>query len=1082
MVYGPVAPTGSTKDSRGRTIVPKKVYGPVAPTGSRKDSRGRTIVPSRGGNSSSRGSSNNKEKYKTGTVGSTTLYYIKDPITGKITVTGSPELASSSYTSGLTVEAGRDYGRSGRSRYDPSTSYDTAAAARIAAEKKAEQARIETARIAAERKAERDRLLQERREKAIAARQQVTTPQDFQERLRQLGQKDLTPEQRKVQDKYFGYSIAKPQPKPKPLSVMAVGVGDTGLDAQRYKQPYWESTKQAFGKLKKGKPLEFFDPFLYSSDIKAKKIAQKETSYFEPQFGTISTDYPTGLKEVKIKEKTYGDIQREKQQSREKEINTEKNKIDIKVNKEFKKLQSDVNSGKVKIEDAQETFNSYVKQLETELDTKAKKIYKKYPDVPGVFERENLVKKYGTVAADIAGYTLANALAGQTGTLAYGAARGIGLVTKKPTKEAAFLDIGEAWGEYLTGKEVTESPMLQKYKGYRSEAGLHLLGAVSSGVEKAGKLGGELNVLRYLEAQKAEPKTIGKIYGVGKEKWIKSVTRKKAPYFESELLVDAPIIQKSKTDFILGASKAKQKVKFLPFTEQVGDKGWRLIEREAIIGAKSKVGPLVFEGIEIPEFFGTYGRGYMQPLKSTKGTSYFDFGGVSQDMGDFLVGKGGKAVSKRVYPELSDDILFSFKKSQKIIEKSVRVSPGQYAKERFGSRFFETELPDDMLGMFMKPTKIGSKKGVLPRIKIQKGLVGKEKQETIAHELIHSKTPEAIYWGDILPYRYRPSELLAYGLEKRVAKKGLKSTAFKVVDISEDLIEIPLKTRLVVKPKDTSIIFKKAPKIKDDFGLIITKVSKKSSKEYLQGLSQIQAQEFATPSFGDFTSTVGEELTKQVGKTITIQPKTIKPIVAYSTMQEPGQKDMLNQFFNINTPFFDPIFEPVSRIKSIAILAPKIKEKVKVKSGSKSKSISTQLYSPALDVGVKSATISKTATKQKTFQRQRLQQSQVFTPAFDLGFNFGGMGGGFGFDFGLPDRQKDRKIKTISKKITSKKKPKKYVARPTAFGLLGRLTSSAAPTKKEFTGFEIFRFTRGRKVKKKPKTKRKIRKDTWGLY
>ena len=76
----------------------------------------------KGGSVSSGGSG-----FKTGTKGSSTLYYIKDPKTGKTTVTGSPTLAGASYTSGSVVDVRRNYGGGRSERYSPSTSYDAAA-------------------------------------------------------------------------------------------------------------------------------------------------------------------------------------------------------------------------------------------------------------------------------------------------------------------------------------------------------------------------------------------------------------------------------------------------------------------------------------------------------------------------------------------------------------------------------------------------------------------------------------------------------------------------------------------------------------------------------------------------------------------------------------------------------------------------------------------------------------------------------------------------------------------------------------------------------------------------------------------
>lgn len=52
-------------------------------------------------------------------------------------------------------------------------------------------------------------------------------------------------------------------------------------------------------------------------------------------------------------------------------------------------------------------------------------------------------------------------------------------------------------------------------------------------------------------------------------------------------------------------------------------------------------------------------------------------------------------------------------------------------------------------------------------------------QETFAHELIHSKTPDVILslGEDLLPYRLQPAEVIAFGLEKRYAKVGFAITS-----------------------------------------------------------------------------------------------------------------------------------------------------------------------------------------------------------------------------------------------------------------------------------------------------------------
>ena len=115
---------------------------------------GSVSVPgSSSGGSSSGGNSN----YNTGTPGSSTLYYITDPNTGKVTVTGSPELAGSSYSSGSSVQAGSNYGTGSKSNYNPNTAYDAAAAARIAQQQEAiRQADLQ--RVAAQKQAEEKRI------------------------------------------------------------------------------------------------------------------------------------------------------------------------------------------------------------------------------------------------------------------------------------------------------------------------------------------------------------------------------------------------------------------------------------------------------------------------------------------------------------------------------------------------------------------------------------------------------------------------------------------------------------------------------------------------------------------------------------------------------------------------------------------------------------------------------------------------------------------------------------------------------------------------------------------------------------
>jgi len=96
-------------------------------------------------------------------------------------------------------------GRGGRI-VTPSITYSGSGGSSNALEaaRKAEEARkAEAARKAEEvRKAEQQRLLDERKQKGIEGRQSTQAPQqfDFQKRLWQLGQANLTPEQKQILD------------------------------------------------------------------------------------------------------------------------------------------------------------------------------------------------------------------------------------------------------------------------------------------------------------------------------------------------------------------------------------------------------------------------------------------------------------------------------------------------------------------------------------------------------------------------------------------------------------------------------------------------------------------------------------------------------------------------------------------------------------------------------------------------------------------------------------------------------------------------------------------------------------------
>lgn len=110
--------------------------------------------------------------------------------------------------------------------------------------------------------------------------------------------------------------------------------------------------------------------------------------------------------------------------------------------------------------------------------------------------------------------------------------------------------------------------------------------------------------------------------------------------------------------------------------------------------------------------------------------------------------------------------------------KKTRLKPSEYADylTRQGKlKFREVEDLGISEGRFY-----GSRSKKYPDlIEIRKDLKGNARETTIAHELIHHKTPNKNkiinFLDKKLPYKLKPSEIIARGLEKRFARTGFKA-------------------------------------------------------------------------------------------------------------------------------------------------------------------------------------------------------------------------------------------------------------------------------------------------------------------
>lgn len=162
---------------------------------------------------------------------------------------------------------------------------------------------------------------------------------------------------------------------------------------------------------------------------------------------------------------------------------------------------------------------------------------------------------------------------------------------------------------------------------------------------------------------------------------------------------------------------------------------------------------------------------------------------------------------------------------KEIVERIAKsISPEDYAKslKKEGLKFNILNKPSKPgnLGQFF--TKEGTPQiNVLSEKTMNKLYPGADFQTTIAHELIHYKQEksgflkfETITGLDKLPYRFMPSELLAFGLQSKYAKEGFK--------IFEDV-----NSKVLV---DETVTFQLAPKKEGEFSLDLSRTVDKAGE------------------------------------------------------------------------------------------------------------------------------------------------------------------------------------------------------------------------------------------------------------
>lgn len=405
--------------------------------------------------------------------------------------------------------------------------------------------------------------------------------------------------------------------------------------------------------------VNVLEPLRYSGTLKADKIAEQSVTYLKPRYGTIMTDPVTGkdlgaFEIITTETKTFGQIQSERESKRQEAL-------------------------------------ANIQDLSPDLfQIKAKEIYQRYPDVPNLYSRTGeQIKDTGPLAVDVAittGLTIGGSPLASAGYLTF-------IATQKASKGVATDIYKFDSGTYLdVAKQGPET----------RQAGLYLLSAVPSFVTAPTRIAKEIDVLRLKEGVASKSQTIGKFYDINEEKWIRTITRQQTPYYQSRTIVDAQLISKGKDGFALAQGAGTQRVKFLPFSEQIGDKGWKFVQTDFVTVGRGQVKPIIFKDVVLPEkFSATIGEGYVT-IKDTRVSKDFAFGGITKDVGPGLYSKGGRVTAQRIYGEVSGPI----KITDSLIEVPLRTTAKIPTKDT-SFIFKKAPVVEDTFGLTVK--KVGGK-------------------------------------------------------------------------------------------------------------------------------------------------------------------------------------------------------------------------------------------------------------------------------------------------------------------------------------------------------------------------------------
>ena len=390
-------------------------------------------------------------------------------------------------------------------------------------------------------------------------------------------------------------------------------------------------------------------------------------TWFEPQFGTISSEYPTGMKEVSLigsmQEQEFFNpdiskptevIIRQAGEKIAKNITAEETaKAEEILKDSVDKIQSKIDSGEVSLDQGQKALNRiqetankklnvdiekrYNKELKdklssTEFSTKIKSSEKFRGTYESAFTPSGNLGKI-ELAADITAGAISG-IAPPVG-IAYFAGKGFYDIAKGRKEDVRMIDVSPS-GELITPRYMGEIPSAQTKKG-----GFSLLFAGASGLGYVSKIGAEITALRKAEII-AKPWTVTskELSKVGDTTWLKISGSKVVPGASAEGSALLPVkVGKTGAFKILGG-QGKVDIRVVDFMSQGVVKSGDDIIKSSIKyptfgrGVVSKA-TLEGSGFNIPfentKIYGVTGEGYVSP---------FDWQNVK------VVGKKSKVWSK----------------------------------------------------------------------------------------------------------------------------------------------------------------------------------------------------------------------------------------------------------------------------------------------------------------------------------------------------------------------------------------------------------------------------------------------------